>query len=201
MLEVQEVELSKLKPWEHNPRVNDQAVDAVAKSIQAFGFNVPILYDQNYTIIAGHTRWKAAKKLGMTYVPAIQIKMTDSQRKAFSIADNKLASVAGWDNELVAQILEELKLDEFDLSSLGYSEAELDALLAQYQDFNWDEFKEYLKEEVADVFAILQIKIKAELKAVIQNAIKKYAIEHNIKENDSALLAGKVVCGLLGVRQ
>ena len=60
MLQVQEIELDKLIPWEGNPRLNEHAVDAVAESIRSFGFNVPILCDQNSTIIAGHTRWKAA---------------------------------------------------------------------------------------------------------------------------------------------
>ncbi|MBI4332735.1 MAG: ParB N-terminal domain-containing protein, partial [Chloroflexi bacterium] len=69
MLEVKEINLTNLRAWENNPRLNDHAVDAVAESIRSFGFNVPILCDQNLTIIAGHTRWKAAKKLGMGKVP------------------------------------------------------------------------------------------------------------------------------------
>ena len=94
MLEVQDVELSLLKPWEDNPRINDEAVDAVAKSIKSFGFNVPILCDQELTIIAGHTRWKAAKKIGMKSVPVIVLAITEDQRKAFAVADNKTAELA-----------------------------------------------------------------------------------------------------------
>lgn len=94
MLRVQEIETSKLKPWAENPRLNDHAVDSVAKSIEAFGFNVPILCDQNMTIIAGHTRWKAARKLGMHIVPVIVLSMTEGQRRAYSIADNKLSELA-----------------------------------------------------------------------------------------------------------
>jgi ParB-like chromosome segregation protein Spo0J len=60
MFQVKEITTSKLRPWENNPRLNDHAVDAVAESIRLFGFNVPILCDQNFIIIAGHTRWKAA---------------------------------------------------------------------------------------------------------------------------------------------
>ena len=80
VLQVKEIETSTLKPWDDNPRVNDGAVDAVARRIEAFGFNVPILCDQNSTIVAGHTRWKAATKLGMKTVPVIAIKLTDTQR-------------------------------------------------------------------------------------------------------------------------
>jgi ParB/RepB/Spo0J family partition protein len=84
MLQVREVELSQLKPWEDNPRLNDQAVAAVARSIRTFGFNVPILCDQNLTIIAGHTRWKAAKELDLKAVPVIVLEMTDAQRRGTS---------------------------------------------------------------------------------------------------------------------
>jgi len=85
--------LSKLMPWEDNPRLNDQAVNAVAQSIRTFGFNVPILCDQNLVIIAGHTRWKAAKELDLKAVPVIVLEMTDAQRRAFSLADNKTAEL------------------------------------------------------------------------------------------------------------
>ena len=67
-MQIQDVELKKLKPWEKNPRINDHAIDTVVKSITTFGFNVPILCDPDLTIIAGHTRWKAAKKLKMKTV-------------------------------------------------------------------------------------------------------------------------------------
>jgi ParB/RepB/Spo0J family partition protein len=97
MLQVQEIEIEKLHPWEDNPRLNDHAVDAVAESIRSFGFNVPILCDQNLLIIAGHTRWKAAQKLGLEKVPVILVEMTDAKRRAFAVADNKTAEIADWD--------------------------------------------------------------------------------------------------------
>ena len=87
MLEVKEIELVDLHPWDDNPRLNEHAVDAVAESIRSFGFSVPILCDQNLTIVAGHTRWKAAKKIGMDKVSVIVVEMTDAQRRAFAIAD------------------------------------------------------------------------------------------------------------------
>jgi ParB/RepB/Spo0J family partition protein len=97
MLQVQEIEIEKLHPWEDNPRLNDHAVDAVAESIRSFGFNVPILCDQNLLIIAGYTRWKAAQKLGLEKVPVILVEMTDAKRRAFAVADNKTAEIADWD--------------------------------------------------------------------------------------------------------
>jgi len=125
VLEVRKIEISRLKPWEDNPRFNDEAVAAVAKSVKSFGFSVPILCDQNLIIIAGHTRWKTAKKLGMKSVPVIVLDMTDAQRRAFSIADNKTAEIAEWDFPKLREVLEELRSEDIDFASLGFSDEEL----------------------------------------------------------------------------
>ena len=125
MLQVREVEVSSLSPWEHNPRLNDQAVNAVARSIHAFGFNVPILCDQNLTIVAGHTRWKAAKQLNLETVPVIVLNMTDAQRRAFSVADNKTAEIADWDFPKLRDVLTTLSSEDVDLGDLGFSDEEL----------------------------------------------------------------------------
>jgi len=125
MLATEEVEVQKLKPWDDNPRKNDHAVEAVARSIETFGFNAPILCDQQFMIIAGHTRWKAAKKLGMAAVPVIRLTMTESQRKAFAVADNKTAEIADWDFPKLREVLEELQAEDVPLSDLGFSDEEL----------------------------------------------------------------------------
>ena len=114
-----------LRPWERNPRVNDHAVDAVARSIEAFGFNVPILSDQYMTIVAGHTRWKAAQKLGLEKVPVIVVEMTEQQRKAFAVADNKTSEIADWDLPKLRNVLEELRNEDIDLGSLGFTDTDL----------------------------------------------------------------------------
>lgn len=129
MLQVQEIELVKLHPWENNPRVNDHAVDAVAESIESFGFNVPILCDQDLIIIAGHTRWKAASKLGMDKVPVIVVEMTDVQKQAFSIADNKTAEIAVWELPKLKEIIEELRSEDVDITRLGFRDEEIEELL------------------------------------------------------------------------
>jgi len=125
MLQVQEIELGKLNPWEGNPRLNEHAVDAVAESIRSFGFNVPILCDQNSTIIAGHTRWKAAQKLGLDKVPVIVVEMTDAKRRAFAVADNKTAEIADWDFPKLKEVLEELRSEDIDIRNLGFSDEEI----------------------------------------------------------------------------
>ena len=102
---------------------------AVVESIHSFGFNVPILCDQHFIIIAGHTRWKAAQTLGMKKVPVIVIEMPDAQRRAFSIADNKTAEIADWDFPRLRDILEELRSEDIDIESLGFSDEEIRRLL------------------------------------------------------------------------
>ena len=129
LLNLNETDISKLEPWGNNPRINDHAVDQVARSIESFGFNVPIICDQNHTIIAGHTRWKAAKKLSMKTVPVITIEMTDAMRRAFSIADNKTAELADWDFVKLREILGTLKNEDIDLTTIGFSDNELRRLL------------------------------------------------------------------------
>jgi len=125
MLAIQEISLKDLHPWENNPRLNGQVINAVAKSIESFGFNVPIICDQDLTIIGGHTRWKAAQKLGMDTIPVIRIVMTDTQRRAFAIADNKTAQIADWDFPKLKEVLEELKSEEIDIKHLGFSDEEI----------------------------------------------------------------------------
>jgi len=141
MLQIQDIEIGELQPWEDNPRRNDHAVEAVAESIRSFGFNVPILCDQNLLIIAGHTRWKAAKKLGMLKVPVIQIEMGDAKRRAFAIADNKTAEIAEWDFPKLREVLEELRSEEMDIKSLGFSDEELRRFM-----FNEDDEENVLPE-------------------------------------------------------
>ena len=125
MLEVKEIEVYKLSPWEDNPRLNDHAVETVAESIRFFGFNVPILCDQNLMIIAGHTRWKAAQKLGLPKVPVIMVEMDDSKRRAFAVADNKTAEIAEWDFPKLKGVLDKLRSEDIEIKSLGFSDEEI----------------------------------------------------------------------------
>jgi site-specific DNA-methyltransferase (adenine-specific) len=135
MLEIEEMDVSRLSPWEQNPRVNEHAVKAVARSVESFGFNVPILCDQNLMIIAGHTRWNAAKSLGLATVPVIRLTMSESQRKAFAVADNKTAEIADWDFPKLREVLEELRTEDVSLADLGFSDEELRRFLgAEEQD-------------------------------------------------------------------
>jgi site-specific DNA-methyltransferase (adenine-specific) len=113
--------LTDITPYEKNPRKNDEAVKYVAESIKQFGFKVPIVIDRNSVIVAGHTRYKAAKKLHMDEVPCIVADdLTDEQIKAFRLADNKVAEKAEWDFDLLAEELNDLF--DFDMTAFGFDE-------------------------------------------------------------------------------
>jgi ParB-like chromosome segregation protein Spo0J len=129
-LKIEYVSIDSIEPYQNNPRDNDDAVDAVARSIQEFGFKVPIILDGNNEIVAGHTRYKAALKLGLTEVPVIRADdLTPEQVRAFRIADNQTASLADWNYELLGIELAALRDMEFDLSLLAFPEDELAELL------------------------------------------------------------------------
>ncbi|MDC0934982.1 DNA modification methylase [Pirellulales bacterium] len=115
-----------LKPYPSNPRLNHTAVDAVAASIKEFGFRQPIVVDGDGVIVVGHTRWKAAMKLGLTEVPVVvAADLSPEQAKAYRLADNQTASLADWDPELLPLELSELQAADFDMSLLGFSDDEL----------------------------------------------------------------------------
>lgn len=113
--------INEVVPYEKNPRINDNAVPAVMKSIEEFGFKVPIVIDKNGTIVTGHTRLKAAKKLGMKTVPCIVADdLTPEQIKAFRLADNKVAEAAEWDMELLAEELDGIV--DIDMSDFNFGD-------------------------------------------------------------------------------
>jgi DNA modification methylase len=126
--------LTEIKPYEKNPRKNDGAVQYVAESIKEFGFKVPIVIDKDGVIVAGHTRYKAAKKLGLNEVPCIVADdLTEEQIKAFRLADNKVAEKAEWDFELLDSELDELF--DFDMTLFGFEDmVEDDPIIVEEDD-------------------------------------------------------------------
>ena len=129
-MKIEFLELSRIKPYDNNPRQNDQAVEAVARSIRQFGFRQPIVVDTEGVIIVGHTRYKAALKLGLEKVPVhVATDLTPEQIKAYRIADNKTAELAEWNYELLPIELGELRACNFDLGLLGFDQDELAKLL------------------------------------------------------------------------
>ena len=120
-MRIVEKKIDDLKPYEQNPRCNDNAVEGVAASIREFGFKVPLVIDKDNVIVAGHTRHKAAKLLGLDKVPCIVADdLTPEQIKAFRLADNKVAELATWDTKLEFLELSELDKIGFDMTVYGF---------------------------------------------------------------------------------
>lgn len=152
-MNITNIPLKNLKPYENNPRKNDDAVKYVAESIKEFGFKVPIVIDKNNVIVAGHTRYKAAKKLKMSEVPCIIADdLTDEQIKAFRLADNKVAEKAEWDFDLLNAELDDII--DLDMELFGFE----DALQDDAEEAVEDEFEVELpaepKSKLGDIYQL-----------------------------------------------
>jgi len=118
-MEIVYKKIGELKPYKNNPRKNDEAVDAVAASISEFGWKVPVVIDTDNVIVAGHTRYKAAKKLGIEDIPCIVADdLSDEQVKAYRLADNKVSELAGWDFSMLDAELYDIP--SIDMGAFGF---------------------------------------------------------------------------------
>lgn len=145
---IQMMKITEIKPYDNNPRKNDDAVDEVASSIKAFGFKNPIIVDKDMVIIAGHTRLKAALKLGLTMVPVIVASdLNPDQANALRLADNKTAEIAKWDKK---KLEEELKQINWEILGINMTDVGFDDIFAsEFQEVVDDDFDEgqYLSAE------------------------------------------------------
>lgn len=134
-MQIEEVKIEEVRPYSRNPRKNDAAVAAVAESIRQFGFKIPIVIDAKNEIVCGHTRWKAAKQLGMESVPCIRADdLTPQQIKAFRLVDNKTSELAEWDIDLLDLELQDIT--DIDMGSFGFEgDQEAEELEAEDDDF------------------------------------------------------------------
>ena len=131
-MEVVQVQIRLVIPYAQNPRKNTDAVDSVAASIKEFGFRQPIVVDEDYVVLVGHTRLQAAKLLGMDSVPIhIAMGLTEPQKKAYRIADNRVAQDSKWDDVLLKIELEDLNDNDYDLENTGFTLPELDTLMTE----------------------------------------------------------------------
>ena len=129
MRTITKIKIEDIKPYAENPRNMELSLPKVKESISNFGFNQPILLDREYIIITGHTRYAAAKELGMTELPCIVCdELTPNQIKAYRIADNKVGQDGSWDVALLKDELKKLRIENFPVTQTGYSDAELQNL-------------------------------------------------------------------------
>ena len=145
-MQIIEKRIEELIDYENNPRHNEAAIGKVAASIEEFGFKVPIVIDKDNVIIAGHTRRKAAGRLGLQTVPCIIADdLTEEQVKAFRLADNKTSEFAEWDFDKLSEELAELRDMDFDMLAFGFGEsAKID--WNDVDDLNEDNYDEPKKE-------------------------------------------------------
>ena len=130
-MQIKLAEISTIKPYENNPRkLSEQAIQKVAMSLKEYGFRQPIVVDKNMVIVAGHTRYRASKKLGLKQVPiSIIDNLSEEQINAYRIADNRTAEESEWDNELLKMEIKELEAKDFKLDLLGFNDEQLNNIL------------------------------------------------------------------------
>ena len=143
MRKYENVKIDRLKPYENNARTHsEEQVEKIMRSIEEFGFINPVLIDGDYGIIAGHGRVMGAKRLGMTEVPCLFIEdLTEAQKRAYILADNKLALDAGWDDEILKQELKALDDMNFDITIAGFDLEDLDFDVEDFE-FQEDDYEE-----------------------------------------------------------
>ena len=187
-MNIQEMEITKIIPYINNPRKNLN-IDKVASSIKEFGFQQPIVIDEENIIIVGHTRFEAAKKLGLEKVPVTIAKLSKNQAKAYRIADNRLNQDASWDTKLLNLELNDLIGDNYNLDHLGFTNDELDNLFLKdekgsEEELNPDDFPD---EEISDV-KMVQLFFNKENDEKFREAIDKIYKKHNIDNISDAVL-------------
>ena len=158
MLEIVNKSVEELIPYANNARTHsEEQVIQIAASIKEFGFNNPILLDGENGVVAGHGRLLAAKKLGLKTVPCIELgHLTEAKKKAYILADNKIALNSGWNNELLNIELEELRDEDIDLNLIGFSDAELDEISKEFT----EEEKPFTDEETDEIPEEVETKCK-----------------------------------------
>lgn len=152
-MQVQSMKIDEVKPYPNNPRNNDDGVEAVANSIKEFGWQQPIVVDKDNVIIVGHTRYKAAKKLGMDKVPVVVASnLSDEQVRAYRLADNKTGELTDWDMGLLDDELADIA--DIDMSNFGFDlDLDDDEVEVQEDDFD-DEISEEPKSKLGQIYQL-----------------------------------------------
>ena len=162
-MNIEHLDPEALFPNPQNPRILEEAIAPVADSIKEFGFLVPVVIDENNIILSGHARTRAAISLDLNKIPVVRAEeLSEEQKKAFMLADNRLSENASYNNSLLADVLRDLNSQEYDLSVTGFSEDEINAYLDSAAeslddilglDFNDEEIEDEPIEEPEEIVA------------------------------------------------
>jgi len=185
------VPVGSLHPWDKNPRLNSGAVDAVAGSIKRFGFMAPIIALPDGMIVAGHTRYSAALKLGLSVVPVVYVTMSLEDAKTYAVADNRVAELGSWDERLLAELASSVPPELAAVA--GFSESEISDMVA------------YLEEAPslspapapgASAAAVKAVTVKYGLDefAAVNALFEKARARFGVYDNSAALLAAARRC-------
>ena len=184
-MQVEQIGIETLIPYANNARTHSEAqVAQIAASIREFGFNNPVLIDEQSSIIAGHGRVLAARKLELDAVPCIRLNhLSDTQRRAYIIADNKIAMNAGWDNELLVLELKELTEFGVDLDAIGFDSVETNILFNGWQ--SDIDIRDKDGSNLDGIEGLIRIRVSQEEKdfarETIANALDVAGIEYDFK--------------------
>ena len=188
-MQIESVPVSDLKEYEKNSRTHsDDQVAKIAASVEEFGFTNPILIDESNGVIAGHGRLQAAKRINIGEVPCIRLAhLSESQKRAYVIADNKIAESGGWDDEMLKMEILELAQDDYDLKLTGFDEAGLDSILAISEEVmeavqKKRDHKETGHSQQDTVRQVILIYTSDEYPRVME-AMREYAEEHGLSSN------------------
>ena len=188
-MQIESVPVSDLKEYEKNSRTHsDDQVAKIAASVEEFGFTNPILIDESNGVIAGHGRLQAAKRINRGAVPCIRLAhLSESQKRAYVIADNKIAESGGWDDEMLKMEIMELAQDDYDLKLTGFDEAGLDSILAISEEVmeavqKKRDHKETGHSQQDTVRQVILIYTSDEYPRVME-AMREYAEEHGLSSN------------------
>jgi len=175
-MKIETTPIDKLVPYVNNARTNSpEQVDQIAASIKEFGFNNPVLIDKKNGIIAGHGRVMAARKLELKEVPTVRLEhLSETQKKAFIIADNKIAMNAGWDDELLALELKDLDDVMFDLNLTGFDAAQINEM---FNVNDYDDFEPNVPDGEKMPLSNMTFTVSAEQLEVINTALNKASKE------------------------
>jgi len=187
-MQIEIIEIDKIFNYEKNPRINNQAVEKVKESIKEFGFRQPIVTDENMVILAGHTRFKASQELNLKSIPVhIAKDLSEAQKKAYRIADNKSNEFSEWDNGLLKSEMIDLAVLNIDMSSTGFDLDEINKLTKNElltfegeveEDIELEDMGDYEQSNIKMIQLFLNTDTEPEFKLMAQKLQEKFGINN-----------------------